>query len=72
MTNNQIGLGRRHAKDKRDLTHLMTRAPSGITQRFWSVAQVLDQKATSQCVAFAGYGYLTCGPIVNRHPAQEP
>jgi hypothetical protein len=33
---------------------------------------VLDQDGTSQCVAYSGYKYLTTGPVVNRHPKQEP
>lgn len=72
MTENLVGLGRRRARDDRDRQHLMGRAPAGVSSREWHVGPILDQGNTAQCVAFAGMGWLTCGPVVNRHPAQTP
>ncbi len=71
----EIGLGRRTPPDRSsDMEHLLPhRSLSwGASYRFWSSGGVLDQDGTSQCVAYAGYKYLTSGPVLNRHPAQTP
>jgi hypothetical protein len=38
---------------------------AGIDYRYWYVGPPLDQGSTPQCVAFAGYKYLTAGPVRN-------
>lgn len=72
MPDNQVGLGRIKIEDPRDKQYLMPRrvpVPAGTRSRMWYSRGVLDQGATSQCVAYAGTKYLTSGPIMNTPPA---
>lgn len=70
MTDSLIGLGRRHAPDDRDKAYLLQapRKTSAPTSRTWTSFGVLDQGATSMCVAYAGTKYLTSSPIRNKPP----
>lgn len=72
MSNPLAGLGRLRSPDPRDCEYLMPRAamPTAI-RKHWHSPGVMDQGATSQCVAYSGIKYLTSGPIVNR-PAFTP
>jgi hypothetical protein len=64
---NQIGLGRRAAPDERDRRFMLQRVPTApVTQRTWYAGKVLDQGATSQCVAYSGVKYLQASPVINR------
>lgn len=66
-----IGLGRRKSQDPRDRQHLIQSLPTVVMSRTWSCRGVLDQGATSQCVAYSGIKYLTAYPI-NNHPKEAP
>lgn len=73
----EIGLGRKAPPDRSgDMNYLLPRPRgsllAGIDSRLWYSSGVLDQEATSQCVAFSGFKYLTTGPVMNRHPHQTP
>src|SRR5215207_1538402 len=68
---NQIGLGRIRSVDERDQEFLLPkriRAADEIRSRTWFSLGVMDQGATSQCVAYAGTKYLESGPIVQKSP----
>lgn len=68
-----MGLGRRVSKpdpQRRARFALETPTPK-VTARTWVSRGVLDQKNTSQCVAYAGYKYLTTSPVIN-HPKEDP
>lgn len=66
----QHGLGRISAPDERDRLHLMAaHLPDAAaaeplpTYRYWTPGPVLDQGATSQCVAYATTGWLNATPV---------
>jgi hypothetical protein len=66
-----IGLGRRYAPDLRDRQYLIPKKraeASEVRRRLWYSKGVMDQGATSQCVAYAGTKYLASGPILNPPP----
>lgn len=70
-----IGLGRKRPPDEsKDRQYLLPRLElrplSG--WRFWASKGVLDQGATSQCVGYSGFKYLTSGPVYNKYPKHEP
>lgn len=65
----EIGLGRLPSKDVRDHQYLIPvrrKAASVVTQKTWYSGGVMDQGATSQCVAYSGVKYLTSGPVYNK------
>lgn len=65
-------LGRRYAPDPNDRKFLIPRrsvAAAAVHSRYWTSRGVLDQGATSMCVAFAGGKYLTSSPVMNKLPA---
>lgn len=68
--NFNTGLGRLVSIDFRDKKHLMSaKAPSTVTlptYKYWTTGKVLDQGATSQCVAFSGEQFLVSGPVTNK------
>jgi hypothetical protein len=66
-------LGRLVSKDDRDHKFLLQPRPEAAirAQRYWTAPEVLDQGATSQCVGYSGYGWLTAFPTSNR-PAFSP
>src|SRR4051812_19721954 len=70
MQEDLTGLGRRVAKDPRDkLYPLKVAQPArGVTSKTWYVRGVLEQGATSQCVAYSGTKYLDAAPIRNKPP----
>lgn len=61
------GMGRLVEKDKRNLDYLIPKleVPSEVRRRHWWNAGVLDQGKTSQCVGYAGWGWLAGGPTTN-------
>lgn len=64
-----IGLGRLASLDERDRQFLLPRRASVRTFQSWlAPGPVLDQGATSQCVAYSGGKYLLAHPVVNRLP----
>lgn len=70
---NLIGLGRRRPPTRsKDDEFLIRKVPTVATSKTWSSPGVLDQGATSQCVAFSGFKYLTSGPVINRRPKERP
>jgi hypothetical protein len=66
----QARFGRRFAPDPRDRLFHLPRAvePSKLTQKTWFTRAVFDQGTTSQCVAYAGAGWLVAGPVNNPSP----
>jgi C1A family cysteine protease len=62
------GLGRKHAPDSRDKAYILKAAAPqrGVTSRTWYVRGVLDQGATSMCVAYSGAKYLETHPVKNK------
>ncbi len=62
------GLGRKHAPDPRDKAFLLKAAAPqrGVSARTWYVRGVLDQGASSMCVAYSGAKYLETHPVKNR------
>jgi hypothetical protein len=62
------GFGRHFSPDERDLNHLIPRRaiPSLPVRKTWSGGKVLDQGDTPQCVGYAGWGWLSGGPILNK------
>lgn len=68
MTSELAGLGRLVSKDDRDKKYLLPRRAEAATrtQRYWATQPALDQGATSQCVGFSGYQWLTAFPLRNR------
>jgi len=70
MTEDLTGLGRRVSKDARDHEYLIPKrstAAATWTSRYWAAAGgVLDQGATSQCVAYSGVKYLQAAPVMNK------
>jgi len=74
MTEDLTGLGRRVSKDARDHDYKLPNkraAAKTWTSRYWSSSGVLDQGATSQCVAYSGVKYLHTGPVYNRGLQQQ-
>jgi len=72
MTDNElVGLGRLRTVDERDRKYLLRAAPTAYTQRYWHSPGVMDQGATSQCVAYSGVKYLTTAPVYNK-PLDPP
>lgn len=63
-----IGLGRLEAKDERDAKFQLAprREAANRTNRYWTSRPALDQGATSQCVGYSGYQWLTSFPISNK------
>jgi hypothetical protein len=64
----KIKFGRLYKPDPRDNKFLMKpnlKKAASISYRYWSVGNPLDQGATPQCVAYAGFKYLTAGPVKN-------
>jgi hypothetical protein len=64
----KIKWGRLYKPDKRDKKFLMKpdlEKAEGITYKYWWVGDPLDQGSTPQCVAYAGYKWLTAKPIEN-------
>ncbi len=60
------GLGRLASPDSRDLRHplgLITPKRATVSSKFWTTGEVLDQGATSRCVAFAWTGFLEASPL---------
>lgn len=73
MAGELTGLGRRHVPDERDREHLLAKPRRKELaelprRKMWSAAGVLDQGATSQCVAYSSTKWLTSGPICNKLP----
>lgn len=68
MSGELAGLGRLVQKDKRNLEHPMPTidVPKNLRRRIWNAGQVLDQGDTPQCVGYAGWGWLSGGPVVNQ------
>jgi hypothetical protein len=73
-----LGLGRRHAPDPKDLLHPMLAAlpPEAVdlsalpNSKYWYAnAWWGDQGGTSQCVAFAWTHWLEDGPVTHKQPA---
>lgn len=62
------GFGRRASLDERDRRHLIPRRAIQELpiRKTWSGGAVLDQGATPQCVGYAGWGWLSGGPILNK------
>jgi Papain family cysteine protease len=62
------GMGRLIQKDHRNLQFPLPKmeVPDDVRRRFWWAGDVYDQGDTPQCVGYAGYGWLTGGPIVNK------
>lgn len=59
---------RLYRKDKRDLLYLMKpnmKKAATITSRYWYTGPPLDQGSTPQCVAYAGFKWLTSSPVRN-------
>lgn len=65
--------GRLVQKDKRNLEYPLPKmvVPSTMRKRFWWSGPIYDQGETSMCVGYAGYGWLTGGPVIN-HPKFKP
>lgn len=63
----QARFGRRFAPDARDKQFQIPRTtvPAGVTQRTWFTRDVFDQGYSSECVAYAGVGWLVAGPVRN-------
>jgi C1A family cysteine protease len=73
----QVGGGRLFAPDDRDGSYPMRRAlPSrGVhvpEYRYWVTAPVMDQGATSQCVAYTWRQWLNSAPIMDRLSRKGP
>ena len=68
MAGDLAGMGRLIQKDIRNRHYALPRVdvPSAIRRRFWWGSDVLDQHDTSECVGFAGYGWLAGGPVTNK------
>ncbi len=68
--NEQAGLGRLVRKDERDNKHLLPRRAEAkhVNSRYWTAKPALDQGATSQCVGYSGYQWLTAFPVSNKPP----
>jgi hypothetical protein len=68
------GLGRLPAVDPRNTEYPLPRkrVSSDVRKRFWNVPGVLDQGATSQCVAYTGYNWLRAGPCTNLRKQPVP
>ena len=65
---NKVAFGRLYKRDDRDLDFLIQpdiEKAAGINSRYWYVGPALNQGSTPQCVAFAGYKWLTAGPVRN-------
>lgn len=67
------GMGRLVQKDKRNLEFPLPKmeVPKDVRRRHWWAGPVYDQKDTPQCVGYAGFGWLTGGPVTN-HPDFAP
>jgi hypothetical protein len=69
------GMGRLPALDPRDrgflLQHTKEHALAAKLNRYWRAGEITDQGSTPQCVAYAGEGFLSAGPVVN-HPWKTP
>ncbi len=65
--NELAGLGRLVSQDERDKKFLLPRRKEAgrITQRYWTSKHALDQGASSACVGFSGFRWLTSYPISN-------
>lgn len=61
-----IGLGRRHVPDARDLNYRLEAPATSRMVRHWTSRGVMDQGATSQCVAYACVKWLTTSPVINK------
>lgn len=71
---NLVGLGRVASKDERDLLHLLPRkaaAAENIARKIWPASAVLDQKNTSQCVAYSTRQWLRSSPVRQDMPMSE-
>ncbi len=68
MVSPLAGMGRLLQKDKRNLNYLMPKitVPAQVRRRYWAGGAVLDQGDTPQCVGYAGFGWLTGGPVTNK------
>lgn len=68
MTSPLAGLGRLREWDDLNLEHKLPRraVPRDVRQRYWHAGPILDQGSTPQCVGYAGHGWLSAGPVVNR------
>lgn len=66
--NEQAGLGRLLKKDERDRKFLLPRRAEAANKnsRYWPAQVALDQGATSQCVGYSGYQWLTAFPVSNQ------
>lgn len=72
VVSSQTGrLGRLPAIDFRDRRHLMAAKRTTRTTRYWDTEAILDQGATSQCVAFAWTCLLKTGPVKNTKALPE-
>lgn len=67
------GMGRLVQRDKRNLSYPLPvmATPPGVRKRMWYGGSVYDQGDSPQCVGYAGFGWLTGGPVVN-HPLFKP
>lgn len=66
----QAGLGRLREWDEANHDYLLPRkaVPQVLRKRQWNAGRVLDQGNTPQCVGYAGYGWLSGGPVINKPP----
>lgn len=65
-----FGLGRVAAVDFRDRRHLAAPPPASaieIRKRHWRTGAVLNQGATSECVAYTGEQLLASSPVRNKY-----
>lgn len=67
------GMGRLVQTDPRTRNFALRKmeVPSEVRRRYWWGGPVYDQKDTPQCVGYAGFGWLTGGPVTN-HPDFAP
>jgi len=67
------GMGRLVQHDRRNASFPLPKVavPAGVRKRMWWGGAVYDQGDLPQCVGYAGFGWLTGGPVVN-HPHFTP